>query len=447
MSLEFVAQGIEGTVFVNVRRETISISIGTVPSYTFDREGRLFAAYVEGHTYRRTMDNRVIEKWAQRERGIKRRVRRELPPAEKRAFLEGVYATVERIHRALAEGTFRLVDSPRRTADKSRRLDRFSQAPCFNRGLDEVREALAQILCWDYQRLEGERERFLAVYKPIGILPPDQYMALVLQATEGCSYNRCTFCQFYRDRRFRIKSTAEFREHIRAVKALFGRAVGLRKSIFLADANALVIPQRCLLPLFEAVNEAFVFIPPSLAGSARARWKAAHPVSFEGVYSFVSALDALRKSPDDFRALADLHLRRVYIGLESGDDALLRFLNKPCTAEDALRAVGTIKAGGVNVGVIIMTGIGGEQYAADHVARTIEVVNAMELGPGDIIYFSEFVEFPGSEYARRAAEEGITPLTRERIRAQTEAIKAGLLFPDPPKRPKISVYDIREFSY
>ncbi|MFQ6057740.1 MAG: radical SAM protein [Anaerolineae bacterium] len=431
MSLEFVAPGIEGQVFVNVRPQAITVSLDTVPNYAFDREGRLFAAYVEGHNYRRTMDNRVIEKWAQEEGGVKYRLRRELPPAEKRAFLEGVYATVERIHRALAEGTFRLVPSPR----------------CQPETLDQVRGALEQILGWDYRRLEGERGRFLAVYKPIGILPPDQYMALVLQATEGCSYNRCTFCQFYRDRRFRIKSMGEFREHIQAVKALFGRALGLRKSIFLADANALVIPQRRLLPLLEAINEAFAFVPPSLMGSELAHWKATHPLSFEGVYSFVSALDALRKSPHDFRALASLNLRRVYIGLESGDEALLRFLNKPGTVEDALRAVATIKAGGVNVGVIIMTGIGGQQYAAHHVAHTIEAINAMPLGAGDIIYFSEFVEFPASEYARRAAEEGIVPLSREQIRAQTEAIRAGFVFPHPSQRPKISIYDIREFIY
>ena len=47
--------------------------------------------------------------------------------------------------------------------------------------------------------------RFHQIYKPISILPPDQYQALVLQATEGCSFNTCTFCALYRDRRFHIK--------------------------------------------------------------------------------------------------------------------------------------------------------------------------------------------------------------------------------------------------
>jgi radical SAM superfamily enzyme YgiQ (UPF0313 family) len=65
---------------------------------------------------------------------------------------------------------------------------------------------LSHIAGWNWDRLEGEAGPFRnSIYKPVSILPPDQYLALVVQATEGCSYNECSFCTFYRDRPFRIK--------------------------------------------------------------------------------------------------------------------------------------------------------------------------------------------------------------------------------------------------
>lgn len=75
-------------------------------------------------------------------------------------------------------------------------------------------EWLNKVLLWNYDRLESDRERFLSVYSPVSILPPDQYLSLVLQATEGCHWNRCTFCDFYSQTRFQIKSEEEFASHI-----------------------------------------------------------------------------------------------------------------------------------------------------------------------------------------------------------------------------------------
>jgi radical SAM superfamily enzyme YgiQ (UPF0313 family) len=95
------------------------------------------------------------------------------------------------------------------------------------------------------------------VYKPVGILPPDQYMAVVLQATEGCSFNTCTFCDFYRDRPFRIKQPDAFRQHCEAVRDYLGEGLKLRRTIFLGDANALVIPMPRLLPLLDIVHQTY----------------------------------------------------------------------------------------------------------------------------------------------------------------------------------------------
>src|SRR5690606_30427165 len=94
----------------------------------------------------------------------------------------------------------------------------------------EIRKRLdEEILRWTPERLLAEKERFDQVYRPISILPPDQYLSIVLQATEGCTWNRCTFCTFYQDRPFRAKTEDEFARHVEGVRALLGKGVLMRK--------------------------------------------------------------------------------------------------------------------------------------------------------------------------------------------------------------------------
>ena len=117
-----------------------------------------------------------------------------------------------------------------------------------------MQAALASLTRWDWASLEADRARFQQIYTPVGILPPDQYLALVLQATHGCSHNACTFCTFYQDIPFRIKTPEQFRQHVAAVLDFFGPALAMRRSIFLADANALVAPMGRLRELLAEVS-------------------------------------------------------------------------------------------------------------------------------------------------------------------------------------------------
>lgn len=402
-------EGISSPVQIHVRPQVTNIVLDEgETTYTYDAAGRLLGAFVTQKTYRRGLDNRVLQKW----RAGGERQRRWLNEAEARTFLESAYGLARRVHRSLANAS----------GDEEER--------------EVARQALAVIAAWDWDALQADRARFLKIYRPVSILPPDQYLALVLQATEGCSHNACTFCTFYRDRPFRIKSVIEFREHIAQVKEFFGPSLSLRKSIFLADANALVIPQRRLLELMDAVNEAFPIGRASADG-----------VAFAGIYSFIDAFHVERKSVAEWQALAARGLRRAYIGMETGDDALLRFLNKPGTVADVVEAVTRLKSAGVAVSVIILIGVGGDRYAEAHVRGTVEALNAMPLGAGDLVYFSDFVELPGAEYGERAWAAGIRPLTQEEMRAQEKAIRAGLRWADPAHPPQLSRYDIREFIY
>jgi hypothetical protein len=416
-------------LLVNSRLEAISILVDDKLALNFDWEGRLIGAWVDKRNYRRSLDNRVIEKQEGPQPGLSYRVRRELDRDEAFAFLTWVYGSLAEFRAALNDPRTQVTNNA-------------SPADC-----QAVRDALDRVLQCDLERLERDRVKFHQIYKPISILPPDQYLALVLQATEGCSYNRCTFCGFYRDRAFSIKSPAQFQEHMREVRAFFGAALNLRKTIFLADANALVIPQERLVPLFDMINAEFAIDPRGLDTQALKAWKSEHPIHFEGIYSFIDALTSRRKTADDFRALAERGLRRVYIGLESGDPALLKFLGKPNSPEDVLRLTGQIKAGGVAVGLIILAGAGGEQYAEQHIRHTADLVRALPLDRDDLIYFSELVDYPGSEYSALAQRAGIRPLTIEEIEEQMAQMRAAFCLPPVPQGPKISYYDIREVIY
>jgi len=153
------------------------------------------------------------------------------------------------------------------------------------------------------------------------------------------------------------------------------------------------------------------------------------------------------KESADFVELRRLGLRRLYLGLETGSDRLLRFLEKPGGARNALTLVRRIRKAGVRVGVIVMAGVGGESFAKEHVEETIARLRAMELGAGDILYISDFSPPAASAYPERAAAEGIRGLDDDAVVAQRRTI-ADALAPEARSRGfRIAPYSIRDFIY
>ena len=271
---------------------------------------------------------------------------------------------------------------------------------------DLFRPLLESAARFDIAASRADAARFRALYRDVAILPPDQYNALVFQATEGCAYRGCLFCDFYRDRPFRAKTPDEFAAHVDAVVAFHGKTH--RNSIFLGEANALTLPHETLMEMLRI---------------QRARFDL--PIS-----SFV---DAFTKQPD----FASLRLNRVYVGMETGSDELLRWLRKPATAESVRATVTAAKEAGTSVGVIVLLGAGGERFAEAHVHETVRVLNALPLGKGDYIYLSPLVVKPGSAYGAPLLLEG-------QIRGQELAIRAGLQF---SSKPYVARYEVEAFVY
>ncbi len=396
-----------GPVTISRRPNCLTVSLGDPAQasvYSYDLEGRLWAAYLDGHAYRRGLDGRVSARWRAPGAG---RERRWLAPDQALAVVERACQDIAGLSAALASGAAHL-KGPLPAA---------------------AQQALSAAAAFDGARAQADAARYRQVYAPVGILPPDRYLAVVLQATEGCSFNTCTFCSFYKGRPFRIKTPDEFRAHAEAVRAFLGRGLSLRQTIFLGDANAIVVPTERLLRLLDAVHAVY------------------DVERLGGIYAFLDGFSGEKKTTADYERLRQRGLKRVYIGLESGSPALLRLLRKPGTPADAVTAVRALKAAGVAVGIIVLLGAGGQRCAAEHVRETVAALNAMPLDAGDILYFSELFAGAETDYARDAAEAGSAPLTAAECAAQQAAIEAGLVFSAARGAPRSSRYDIREFIY
>ncbi|MDH4318496.1 MAG: radical SAM protein, partial [Desulfobulbaceae bacterium] len=138
-------------------------------------------------------------------------------------------------------------------------------------------------------------------YEGTVIRPPSEAFSIILQVTTGCSHNRCTFCGAYRDKPFSLKTDKQIAEDIKFAAAYCKR----QKTLFLADGNVLVLPQKKLSAILKNIRKRLPFV--------------------RRVSSYANCRDILAKSDRDLRELFELGLSRIYMGLESGhDDTLLR---------------------------------------------------------------------------------------------------------------------------
>jgi hypothetical protein len=250
-------------VTLNLQPGSLTVGFDEQTVLAYDRAGRLWSAFFRGYTFRRGLDGGVLSKWTTRGRRERRRLSRS------EASLV-VYRSSELMHSLAESATF---DAPPET-------------------YQELQSVVERAAHFTPQAARVDAAHYYRVYKPIGILPPDQYLALVLQLTEGCSFNACTFCTFFRDRPFRIKSPDEFRAHIAAVCDYMGASLLLRRGVFLADANALVVPQQKLVPLIEILDERLKEHTPEA--------KHASPLQ---LFAFLDGFSGRKKSAEDYAEL------------------------------------------------------------------------------------------------------------------------------------------------
>ncbi|MCC7430082.1 radical SAM protein [bacterium] len=401
---EKILENLESANFlVNFKKNSISISLDIFTVLTYDLRGFLIYGIADEITFKRGLGNRFLKIY--RENAKKQRF--DLTDFERKSLLNFAKQVSETCFSGKA---------------KNVNHENYTQA--------ELENFIQKINSKNYEDYEELEELYKKNYSPVMILPPDQYLALVVQMTVGCSYNKCSFCSFYKDVEFKIKPVQEVKNHIFGLKNFLGEALKLRKSIFLGDANSLLAPTKYLVELLDFLQTQFEF------GRG----------NFSGVYAFVDNFTQNFKTKNDYQKLAERNFKRAYIGFETGSQNVLRLLNKPATPQDARDVVNRLKESGISVGVILMTGVGGKKYFDEHIEKSVEVINQMNLDSSDIVYFSEFVSYGMQNYLEFLHREGIEDNAETDSKMQTEAIKSRL-FENSRDKPKLTKYEIEEFIY
>ncbi len=227
--------------------------------------------------------------------------------------------------------------------------------------------------------------------------PPSEAHSYIVQATIGCSWNNCTYCDMYRDKPvFRVRPLAETLEDLHVAAERFGGSV---ERVFVADGDALVLGLDHWLPLLDAARRQF----PALTQ----------------VSCYATAANLLEKTDAELRTLRDHGLTLVYIGPESGDEATLRRIAKgarpldadgvPATRESAylfdahVAAAAKARAAGMRLSAIFLLGAGGIERSAEHARGSARLATAMNP---DYLSALTLTLVPGTPLARTSERLG-----------------------------------------
>ncbi len=185
--------------------------------------------------------------------------------------------------------------------------------------------------------------------------PPSEADSLILQATLGCSWNHCTFCGMYRNKRYAVRQPHELAEDIRMARARGG--AGIRR-VFVADGDALGMPMELWRSLLATLKESF----PHLVR----------------VSSYATAANLLDKSVEELSELRRAGLTHLYLGPESGDAATLKAIAKGADFEQHVEAARRAHAAGLTQSLMFLVGIGGVERSAEHAVASARLATLMD---------------------------------------------------------------------
>jgi len=185
--------------------------------------------------------------------------------------------------------------------------------------------------------------------------PPSEARSLILQATVGCSHNACTFCVSYKKKKYRVRGREGITEDLEGLPPSLKSRV---TRVFLADGNALAMGKQDMLEVLETLQE--------------------HLPSLERVGAYGYAKDVFDKSIEDLIEIRKAGLGIVYLGLETGDDELLRWSRKGVTSKENIEACLKIRKAGIPLSLTIILSLGGSAHSARHAKSTADVLNKID---------------------------------------------------------------------
>jgi radical SAM superfamily enzyme YgiQ (UPF0313 family) len=212
--------------------------------------------------------------------------------------------------------------------------------------------------------------------------PPSEAASLILQATVGCSWNHCTYCAMYREKRYRVRPLDELLAEVRAAGRAYGHEV---TKLFVADGDALAMELSHWEPLLLACREAF----PRL----------------RRVSAYATALNIQAKTDDELHRLRELGLALLYVGPETGDDETFRRIAKGAGFAEHALAAKRAHAAGMKLSAIFLLGAGGTDRSAEHAEASARLVTEMDPAFLSLLTLTVVPGTPIAALAERGAFE------------------------------------------
>lgn len=223
--------------------------------------------------------------------------------------------------------------------------------------------------------------------------PPSEAYSLIIQATLGCSQNKCTFCSMYKSKKFTIKPLEQIKKEIDFFRIYVKKA----ERIFLADGDALIMPMKILKEIFIYINEKF---------------PEAERISLYG-----SPKSILLKTPEELLELKNLGLGLIYLGIESGSDKILSSVKKGVSREEIIAAGKKVKKVGIPLSVTAIAGLGGKENSIEHAVETASLIS--EINPDYFGVLTLMLE-EGTELLEEYKKGNFIPLSSSEILEETK---------------------------
>lgn len=185
--------------------------------------------------------------------------------------------------------------------------------------------------------------------------PPSEAYSLIVQATIGCTHNKCTFCSMYKDKIFRVRSTEEIIEDLKIGRERYKRV----NRIFIADGDALAIKNKEL-------EKILIFIKENFPECERV-----------GIYGSPKAI--LSKTEKELQRLKDLGIGIIYLGVETGSEKILKAINKGVTRDEMVVAGQKVVKSGIELSITLISGIGSQDNSHEHAIESAKIIN--EINP------------------------------------------------------------------
>ena len=191
--------------------------------------------------------------------------------------------------------------------------------------------------------------------------PPSEAYSLLIQVTIGCSHNTCTFCTMFKDKKFRVRPIEEVFEDLEMAR----RAYPVVEKIFLCDGDALCLSNEKLMRILTRIAELFP--------------------ECKRVSVYGTARDINRKSDEELKELLDAGMEMIYMGAESGSQAVLDKIHKDVTVREQIDAVKKAERVGIKMSVTFISGLAGLEGWEDHAISTGKMIMEMNASYASLL--------------------------------------------------------------